>query len=403
SSSFASLTSARVMIAPGCHDPVSVDSCYQNFTWPSNVFSFPSGSTSFIEFNDKLRGTSDRDYVYSGGRETGRKGIRVYGAAFEGHFARKSMLVSEDGRTPRLSLSYVNVLVMYGNLVKDGGKSVYNPIPVDVLNECGFDICAIGGAKTYSKKGNIISPGTICPGGFDNTGDCGVVVCEITSTGRLITDFIPINVIRYEKVTFDVTGRDDMSAGSIASAIEKLIRTPDCCMIEIVGELNYDENIDVIAIGNAVKALFPLTEVVDSTVKKADLLLFNSENTFRGLYTASIWDSVKKAREEQKNALGETRINEKNYEQAVNIGLKMFDGMYTGESFSSLKEAMAKKTGAAEESAGEQEEAAEETEEDLFEGLAGEPEEIPAGDPFDDSFDDIIVETGACVEEVQEP
>lgn len=333
---------ARIIIAPGNCDPSTVGSCYKAPVWPSNVFIFPSGEINYIEFNDRFRGASDRDYVISGGKESGRKGIRIYGAAFEGHFCRESLLVSGQGRTPRLSSSYINVLAMHGFVSQDG-KSNFNPIPTDILRECGFDLCAIGGEPLCSRKGNIIVPGSLCASGFKEAGECGVYVGEISDSGYLTTDFIQVSPLKYETIVFDVSGRENLSPVSLASDILKLSNIANCTRIELTGELLFDENIDVDALGTHLKDRFPLVEVVDKTMKRADLSLFNYEKTFRGMFTAAIWESVKSAREQSRKS-GSVGYNERNYEQAVNFGLKIIDNMSLKGKYSSLVDDMGKQS-----------------------------------------------------------
>ncbi len=331
--SFSKLTS-RVIIAPGACDPGSVNSCYKTFKWPRNVFIFPSAEMNYIEFNDRFRGAVDRDYLISGGMETGRKGIRIYGAAFEGHFRKESILITSKGDTPRLSSSYINVLVMHG-FVSEEGKGVFNPVPRDVLNECGFDLCAIGGEKSCRRKGNLLVPGTVCPSGFSEEGDCGVYIGEVSDGGFVSSDYVDVAPFKYETVTFDVSGREDISPSAIAKDILKLTNTANCTRIELTGELLFDENVDVDIIGDILNPSFPLVEVCDRTVKRADLSIFNNEKTFRGMYTSAIWDSVKASRDISRKT-GTTSHNERNYESAVNLALKIIDNMNVSGTYSSL-------------------------------------------------------------------
>lgn len=334
SDAFYSLPS-KVIIAPGSFDPSTVGSCYQSFSWPSNVYVFPAGGISYLEFNNSFRGTTDRDYLYSGGRETGRKGVRIYGSAFESHFCRESMLVNEHNRTPRLSSSYINVLVMHGMIVTDE-KSIYNPIPLEVLKECGFDLCAIGGASNCERKGHIIVPGMLCPGSFDNSGEYGVFIGEVADGGFLSAELVSVSPVKYEKITFDVYGRDDLSPASLAEDISKLVMAKNCIRVELVGELPFDANIDVSEVGKILEKEFPLAEIVDKTMKRADLSLLNSEKSFRGFYTTAIWNSVRQARDEMKKT--GAYYSEKNYESAVNLGLKIIDNMNISGLYSSVKE-----------------------------------------------------------------
>lgn len=337
SDEFYSIPSTRVIIAPGSCDPSCAGSCYQTQTWPPNVYVFPAGEISEIEFNDKLLGTTDRDYLFSGGKESGRKGVRIYGRAFDGHFCKESLLISDTGKTPRLSSTYLNVLVIHGHVVEDGQTSSFNPIPLDVLKDCGFDLCAVGGEKTNSRKGNILVPGHICPSDFSETGQCGVYVGEVSDGRYLSAEFVDVSPVKYEVIKFDVSGRTDCSPEAIAKDVKRLAISDNCTRFEIIGELSFDENIDVDAIGEILRDSFPLVEVVDKTFKNPNLRLYSAEKTFRGMYTATIWETVHNAREEQKKTGSSATYREKNYENAVNLGLKIVDNMNLTGVFTSLE------------------------------------------------------------------
>ncbi len=331
--SLAGLT-ARVIITPGSCDPSTINSCYKSFAFPKNVFIFPSSEMNYIEFGDRFRGAIDREYLFSGGRETGRKGVRIYGAAFESHFKKESLLLTSDGNTPRISSSYINVLVMHGFVTQEMRGS-FNPIPQDVLKSCGFDLCVIGGETSCRRKGSLIVPGTLCPSRFSDEGDCGVYIGEVSDGGLLTSDYVSVAPYKYETITFDVTGRDDISPDALAADILKLSNTANCTRIELTGELLFDENIDVDVLGDILNPKFPLVEVCDKTMKRADLSIFNNEKTLRGMFTSSIWESVKASREISRKA-GTVNHNEKNYESAVNLGLKIIDDMSVKGTYSSL-------------------------------------------------------------------
>ena len=129
---FQSIPDTFVLIAPGNHDPATADSPYMTANWPENVYIYRKGLEALeLSFEDT--------------NET----VRVYGAGFQGHFNRSSLL-RHNNTLPILDKSNINLLVMHGNLVDAGGKSDYNPISVEDLNTCGFDFCALGHIHKYS-------------------------------------------------------------------------------------------------------------------------------------------------------------------------------------------------------------------------------------------------------------
>ena len=326
--SFASLEKTKVIIAPGNHDPMTVDSLYKNYDIPGNVYIFPEKRVSFIEFSGRVA-PGGRDYLFGGENANTSYSVRFYGAAFEGHFSRDSMLVSPDGKTPRLSGNFINVLVMHGKLVGDDEKSIYNPIPQSVLETCGFDFCAIASEHSYLKKKNVLNSGILCPRGFQETGETGVIAGEVTEDNRVRANFIPINAIKYEKIRYDITGLFDLSADRIAEGIKSITDSRDCYLVELTGETGFDESVDAEEVKKRLTGFFPIVEVTDKTVKKADIRLLADEKNFRGAFCSVIWDSVRRKNSAGGNPSKKTdefkRYNEKTHEDAINLCLKLFD------------------------------------------------------------------------------
>ena len=331
--SFAALEKTKVIIAPGNHDPMTVDSPYRNSDIPGNVYIFPEKRVSFIEFSGRVA-PGGRDYLFGSGSAGTSYSVRFYGSAFEGHFSRDSMLVSSDGRTPRLSGNFINVLVMHGKLVDDDEKSSCNPIPLKALEGCGFDFCALGTEHSYLKKKNILNSGILCPRGFLETGETGVIAGEVAEDNRVRADFVPINAIRYEKIKYDITGLFDLSADRIAEGIKSITDSRDCYFVELTGETGFDESVNAAEVKKRLTGFFPIVEVVDRTVKKADIRLLSEEKNFRGAFCSVIWDSVR-----HKGAAGGgpskkaddlKRYSEKTHEDAINLCLKLFDSGENG-------------------------------------------------------------------------
>lgn len=332
--SFAALEKTKVIIAPGNHDPMTVDSPYRSCEMPGNVYVFPEKRVSFIEFSGRVA-PGGRDYLFGSENTSSSYSVRFYGSAFEGHFSRDSMLVSADGKTPRLSGNFINVLVMHGKLVEDDEKSIYNPIPGKVLEACGFDFCAIGSEHSYLRRKNVFNSGILCPRGFLETGDTGVIAGEVTEDNRVRADFIPINAIRYEKMKYDITGLFDLSPDRIADGIKAITDSRDCYLVELTGETGFDESVDAEEVKKRLTGFFPIVDVVDKTVKKADIRLLADEKNFRGAFCSVIWDSVRR-----RNSAGGAsskknddlkKYSEKTHEDAINLCLKLFDSADTAD------------------------------------------------------------------------
>ena len=315
---FAELRHTKVIITPGEHDPLSVDSPYYEKDWPDNVYIFPSKKLSMIEF--EARGGRG-DYLFQrDAQETERKGVRFYGAAFEGHFAKESLLQDEDGRVPKLSPDYLNILVMHGEA--GTARSACNPIPEEVLQRCGFDLCALGHVHTYKKTDRYIYSGVLCPRGFEEQGDCGVVLGEITDDGRLLTEFMPINIRKYVTVDVDITEAEDLSVDGLCDLINAATDRLLCCRVVLKGAVKSGERIPIDGVQMRLTGNYPIIKVENGTSVEEDFRLIAAENSLRGLFVKRLLELQREPKEEEK-----TKYTRKNTEDAIRIGLQVFDGI----------------------------------------------------------------------------
>lgn len=137
----------RVFIAPGNHDPKEL---YNQISLPENVYVF-SGDTEVVDC---------------------------------GEFAVYGNCGCEIGDVS-LDDNKINLLCIHADL---NGNGEYNSIAESSLASYGFDYIALGhihkysGVKTVGKT-SIAYSGAPFAGGFDETGDKGVIVAEISKDG----------------------------------------------------------------------------------------------------------------------------------------------------------------------------------------------------------------------------
>lgn len=320
---FAELRHTKILIAPGEHDPLTVDSPYYEKDWPDNVYIFPSKKLSMIEFEARGKGgPSGRrgELLFRSDPQEGeRKGVRFYGAAFEGHFARESLLLDENGQLPALSPKYHNILVMHGEAGVT--RSACNPLPEEALQHGGFDLCALGHRHGYLKKDRYIYSGVLCSRGFEEEGDCGVVLGEITDDGRLLTEFMPINIRKYETVELDVTEADDLSVDGLSAMISAATDHTLCCRVVLRGAVRPGERIPLDGVQMRLTGNYPMIRIEDETTVEANFRLIAGENSLRGLFVKRLLELQREPKEEEK-----PKYSRKNMEDALRIGLKVFDG-----------------------------------------------------------------------------
>lgn len=319
---FGGLAKTKVIIAAGNHDPIANDSPYAEGDWPHNVYIFPSKKITMLEFSDRYRsklaeGRGDSFLFRNDEEELPRKkGVRIYGASFEGHFARETLLCDEQGAVPKLSSAYVNILLMHGEA--DVTRSMYNPLPKNIIRECGFDLCALGHVHGYKKTDDYIYSGVLCSRGFDEQGDCGVVAGEITGDGRVLTEFIPINVRKYVTEEFDVTEENDLSPEALSEMIMARTDKTLCTRVLLKGSIPLNEKINADGLQMKLTGHYPQVQVVDNTSVEADWRLIAEENSLRGIFVRKMLEKLRDTED--------TKYTRQNIQDAMKVGIKAFNG-----------------------------------------------------------------------------
>ncbi len=311
----------RVIIAPGNHDPITQDSPYSDGDWPQNVYIFSSNAVTSFEFGDRYRSkVADGlggSFIFKSDEDMPlKKGVRIYGAAFEGHFSREALLSAENGGLPRLSKDYTNILVMHGEA--EVSRSLYNPIPKETLKACGFDLCALGHVHGYKKTDDYIYSGVPCSRGFDEQGDCGVVVGEITGDGRVLTEFMPLNVRKYVTEKIDVSEENDLSAEALAEMIMANTDRSLCTKVVLTGNIPANEKINLEGLQMRLTGNYPQVKVIDETSVEADWRLIAEENSLRGIFVRRLLEKLRETED--------GKYTRQNIEDALRAGLKAFGG-----------------------------------------------------------------------------
>lgn len=153
---FNEIPNTKVLISPGNHDPFIKNSYYNIFEWASNVIIFDR-KVSKIEYED----------------------VNIYGCGFD-DFVLKD---TEINRIIISDKSKLNVLVSHASVDGSKEQNVYNPISSSELKNIGFDYIALGHIHKRNLENEnqlIVYPGSTCSLGFDELGEHGMVVGEIT-------------------------------------------------------------------------------------------------------------------------------------------------------------------------------------------------------------------------------
>lgn len=287
---FKMIPEVSVCIAAGNHDPYTPDSPYVTYSWNENVHIF----------------TDELDYFEKGN-------VRVYGRSFSGHFARKPLIRDKEGSLPQLDNSYINILLMHGDV--NNVNSVYNPIYPEDIRKCGFDYAALGHVHTATEVRYAgYTPYCYCGvpegRGFDETGKCGVMLCQI-GKGLSKFKFVPTALRHYIIAHADIT--DCESNEDICAAVL------DCCprddnlyKVILEGTLPESFHLSVGRLQTMLEDKYFYIKIKDNTKLETNLELLQKETSIRGLFV--------------KNMLAQEELSEELRNRALKYGLQAFEG-----------------------------------------------------------------------------
>ncbi|MFM1540532.1 metallophosphoesterase family protein, partial [Helcococcus ovis] len=109
--------SGKIIIAPGNHDYISLDSPYME-EWPDNTYIFKNQKIEYFEFKNL--------------------NTRVYGFAFNQSHIKSPML----SNFPVIDEKYINLGVFHGQM--DEMMNSYNPIFIEDIKNTNLDYIALG-------------------------------------------------------------------------------------------------------------------------------------------------------------------------------------------------------------------------------------------------------------------
>lgn len=243
-SSLQLIPNVKVFITPGNHDPYIKNSPYKTYAWPSNVKIF----------------NKDISKISCGDAD-------IYGFGFEEYEIQENNLKDLKIENP----AKINILITHGNLI---GKSHYNDLDIKDLEK--FDYVALGHIHAKKIDNKIVYPGSLLSCGFDECGEHGLVIGEITK-----------NDLKYEFKNmeyhhFEVKDIDISDAKIPSDVIDKLNIGEDIYQIILKGQ----KNLDIKELITQIKLSF--TNVCD--IKNETYLPYNLEEiatqkNIKGIFT----------------------------------------------------------------------------------------------------------------------
>lgn len=258
---FQEIPNTKVYIAPGNHDPYLLNSMYKNFNWNNNVKIFNS-NVEIVENAD----------------------VDIYGFGFDDFYCKNSGIQDIQIKDK----NKINILITHGTI--EGGNITnleYNPLNKNKLKQLGFDYIALGHIHKLDyaseEKQRIVYPGSTISLGFDELGEHGIVLGEITKE-NIDLRFLPMDTKEFKEVEIDVT-----EMYSVEELIEKInqieINNNIFYKIILVGKRNFELNIyylyQFILSENIIK-------IKDGTAINIDTYKMSQEMNLKGLFLKEI-------------------------------------------------------------------------------------------------------------------
>lgn len=268
---FSKIPQIMIFISPGDHDPIIKNSYYSTYSWSPNVHIF-----NYFE------------KVYMPKVNT-----NVFGVGFNDYNENKCLIkdfIKEEGK--------INILVAHGTL--DGDISItnnYNPIDKSYLKSLDFDYCALGHVHEpmINDKDGICYSGSIEPLGFNEPGEHGVIVGNITNDYKKI-EFKAIAKRKYYTREVDVSSVK--SSEDIIDEIKLILKFDnyknDFIKIVLLGNIE-STFFDRCVIEDYFKEYFYFCKVEDKTIIPYQYDEYERENNIKGIFVRRMRELTQKA------------------------------------------------------------------------------------------------------------
>ncbi len=255
-----------IIIVPGNHDPLTVDSFYYNWNWPSNVHILDEKASFF---------------------EQPHTGVRVYCA-----FPEKQELDNE----------WINILAYHGTLDMPFSVDAYKPIDSGDIEACGFDYCALGhfhSSFLYAgSKKRFFNAGSPEPLGFDEEGEHGIIIASIAKHPGEESDVQAVFKRTGKRRFIDLQMQagncfsDEQVALKAAMAMEEAGNKDNLYRIFVRGYISHDFKINVTNVTGILKEKAFYVKVIDQTAPDYDFEKIAKEPGLRGVFVRKMLERV---------------------------------------------------------------------------------------------------------------
>jgi len=204
----------------------------------------------------------------------------IHGISFSGNYSYASLIDGKDISKENI----INIMVMHGDFSKN---SSYNPITEKLLSGTNMDYIALGHVHGFSgiKSAGSVQyayPGVFEPGGFDETGECGVIYGAISKEGNSL-DFYPSSTRKYHILNIDIS--HFKSQEEIAECIRGMINIDDLYRIILSGNRNGFMP-DIKLLENILAGFY--VEIIDKSLFADNILCYEDELSLKGKTAAAL-------------------------------------------------------------------------------------------------------------------
>lgn len=266
------INNIRVFISPGNHDPYNEKSFYKMINWPDNVYIFKGNLESVVI--EELKTV-------------------VFGAAFNEHHVRKSML-----KDITVNADYINIMTIHGDISNTDEGNDYNPITLKDIGSSGLDYIAIGHRHNFSgilRENNTYYAYAGCPQGrgFDELDNKGIIIGEV-SKGAVDLRFHRTSKRNYYVKEIDISNSvsyEDIKL-KIISALNEEERKNNLYKIILKGEIESFINLKEEIILDKIKEEFYFVKVIDKTEVKLDFDKISKDYSIKGVYAKKLLEKM---------------------------------------------------------------------------------------------------------------
>ncbi|MFM1524138.1 MULTISPECIES: metallophosphoesterase family protein [Helcococcus] len=274
--------SGKIVIAPGNHDYISLDSPYME-KWPDNTYIFKNQTVEYFEFKEI--------------------NTRVYGFAFNKSHITTPML----SNFPEIDEKYINLGVFHGQM--DETMNAYCPIFVEDIKNSNLDYIALGHIHKRSEIKKINNTyyaysGNPVGRGFDETGKKGIYLGDISKNINGL-NFYKLNNSEFHTISYNVEEFIDQC--DLAEKIKNYLFNKfgekykkNYYRINLNGFIEKESFINIDMITHYLDEI-EYIELKDNTKIKIDFDEISSENNLKGIFVQKVLNS--KLKENDKEAI----------------------------------------------------------------------------------------------------